>query len=326
LLADLRVAPEIALVIESSGSTGVPKRIELSRQALIASATASDELLGGPGQWLLALPINFIAGANVLIRSLVSETQPVIMNTRLPFTTEGFSRSTSMLSADRKYTSLVPTQFKRLLDAAGVDDYLLHQLQSFDAILVGGQSVDASLRQRASESNINLVVSYGMTETCGGCVYDGKPLPGVGLRISAAGVIEISGPTLAENVAVDGWYQTSDLGEIRGGLLSVHGRANRVLNSGGLKVSLEKIEELVLQIGGVVEAAAVALPDQEWGERAVVIYVGSPEVADYIAGEALLELGPAAKPVRVVRVSEIPKLVSGKTDYLDLAKQIDRKD
>ncbi|MFM6980536.1 MAG: AMP-binding protein [Micrococcales bacterium] len=313
------VADQIALVVESSGSTGIPKRIELSRAALIASATASDEVLGGPGQWLLALPINFIAGANVLIRSLVSETQPVLMNTRMPFTTEGFSRAASMQSAERRYTSLVPTQLKRLLDASELDEFLLRQLQRFDAILVGGQAVDASLVERCALKDIKLVISYGMSETCGGCVYDGRPLPGVEVRISDAGEIEIAGPTLAEGVATAGWYRTHDLGEMVDGKLVVLGRSNRVLNSGGLKVSLDRIEEAVREIGGVAEAAALALPDKEWGERAAVVYVGSPEIADYIATEALVELGPAAKPVRVIRVAAIPKLVSGKTDYLSLA-------
>jgi O-succinylbenzoic acid--CoA ligase len=272
---------------------------------------------------LLSLPINFIAGANVLIRSLVSETQPVIMNTRMPFTTDGFSRAASMLSAARRYTSLVPTQLKRLLDASEVDDFLLRQLQRFDAILVGGQGVDRSLLSRANDKNIKVVVSYGMTETCGGCVYDGIPLPGVEVRIGADSQVELSGPTLAEGVATAGWYRTNDIGELIDGKLVIHGRANRVLNSGGLKVSLEKIEELVRDIGGVAEAAAIALPDAEWGERAAVVYIGSPEVADYIASEALAELGRAAKPVRVIRVSAIPKLVSGKTDYLALAKHFE---
>ena len=317
------VADHIALVVESSGSSGIPKRIELSRDALLASAKASDAALGGPGQWLLALPINFVAGSNVLVRSLVAETQPVIMNTRLPFTSEGFSRAASMLSAQRRYTSLVPTQLKRLLDAAEVDDFLLSQLQRFDAVLVGGQLVDSALRARALDRGINLVVSYGMTETCGGCVYDGVVLPGVSVRLDSDGLIELSGPVLAEGVAVDGWYRTNDLGEIVEDKLTVLGRANRVINSGGLKVSLERIEELVCAIGGVAEAAAVSLPDTEWGERAAVIYVGSPEVADYIAGEALIQLGAAAKPVRVIRVAELPKLSSGKIDYLALAKHFE---
>ena len=315
-----QVPEHIALIVESSGSTGTPKRISLSRDALLASAKASDQALGGPGQWLLALPINFIAGSNVLVRSLVAETQPVLMNTNLPFTPEAFSRAASMLTEPRRYTSLVPVQLKRLLDAAALDDYLLRQLQRFDAILVGGQALDLQLIERAQAAKLTLVQSYGMSETAGGCLYDGKPLDGVGVRISDVGQIEISGATLAEGVADEtGWYQTNDFGRVNDfGAIEVLGRANRVLISGGIKVSLDAIEAQVSAIGGVTEVAALALPDEEWGQRVALVYAGSPEVADYIAGEALVALGPAAKPVRVIRVAQLPRLVSGKTDYLAL--------
>lgn len=317
---------DVALIVESSGSTGVPKRLELSRLALLASAAASDARLGGLGQWLLALPINFVAGANVLVRSLVAETQPVMMNPSLPFTAEGFSRAASMLSAERRYTSLVPTQLKRLLDQAPLDEFLLRQLQRFDAILVGGQAIDASLKAQARELNVNLVTSYGMTETCGGCVYDGIPLDGVEVTLDAEGQILIRGQVLAERVAnEEGWYQTNDLGQFDElGRLQILGRTNRVLNSGGLKVSLDAIEAAIREIGGVADAAAIALADAEWGERAAVVYVGSPEVADYIAGEALLSLGSAAKPVRVIRVASLPRLSNGKTDYLSLSSHFDK--
>lgn len=310
------VDESIALIVESSGSTGTPKRISISREALLASATASDSALGGPGQWLLALPINFVAGANVLVRSLLAETQPVMMNTSLPFTAEAFSRAASMLGGTRKYTSLVPVQLARLVEASKTDAFLLQQLKQFDAILVGGQALDSSLESEAMALGLKLVISYGMTETCGGCVYDGLPLDGVELKIEADSRIAIRGPVLANGVAnQSGWFLTSDLGELIDGRLKVIGRANRVLNSGGIKVSLDLIEESIRLIGGVVDAAALALPDLEWGERAAVVYVGSPEVADYIAGEALSALGPAAKPVRVIRVAQLPRLISGKTDY-----------
>ena len=313
------VGDDIALIVESSGSTGTPKRITLGRDALLASCQASDEALGGPGQWLLALPINYIAGANVLLRSLVADTAPVMMNTSLPFTAAAFANSANFMRAERRYVSLVPTQLQRLLVEARADDFLLSKLRRFDAILVGGQAIDATVLEEAQDQGLAIVRSYGMAETAGGCVYDGKPLNGVSLRIDGDGRIQISGPTLADGVSgVDGWYTTSDLGEFVDGKLRVLGRVNRVLNSGGLKVSLDLIEEAVRSIGGVVEAAVIAVPDAQWGERAAVVYVGSPEVADFIAADALTQLGPAAKPVRVVRVDTIPRLSSGKTDYQSL--------
>lgn len=317
------VSDRIALIVESSGSTGTPKRIELSRDSLLASAKASDEALGGAGQWLLALPINYIAGINVLVRSLVADTAPVMMNTTLPFTAAAFANSAGFMRAERRYVSLVPTQLQRLLVEARNDGYLLSLLRRFDAILVGGQAIDAAVLAEAEAQNLNIVRSYGMAETAGGCVYDGLPLDGVKLAISADGQIQVSGPTLAEGVADEtGWYTTSDLGSIEGGKLRVLGRVNRVLNSGGLKVSLDLIEETVRAIGGVVEAAVISVPDAEWGERAAVVYVGSPEVADFIAADSLSQLGPAAKPVRVVRVDTIPRLSSGKTDYQTLRQYL----
>jgi len=322
------VPDEIALIVESSGSTGTPKRITLSRRALIASAEAADAALGGPGQWLLALPVNYIAGINVLLRSLVAEQPPVMMNTQLPFTPEAFAFSANQLKAERRYVSLVPVQLQRLVNAAPMDDFLLRGLRRFDAILLGGQAADPALLQKASELGLKVVRSYGSAETAGGCFYDGKPLPGVQIRISEAGLIQISGPTLAEGVADEsGWYTTNDLGEIDPvtGVLRVTGRANRVINSGGLKVSLDSIEAAVREIGGVMDAAALPVTDSIWGERAAVVYVGSPEVADYIAADALSELGAAAKPVRVIRVDALPRLTSGKTDYLTLAAQLENR-
>jgi len=322
------VADGVALIVESSGSTGTPKRITLSREALLASCRASDLALTGgaptgTSQWLLALPINYIAGINVLLRSLVAETQPVIMNTALPFTAEAFGRSAGFMTAPHRFVSLVPTQLQRLVAAAKSDQYLLAQLRRFDAILVGGQATDLALLESAQELGLKVIRSYGSAETSGGCVYDGKPLDGVELGIGDAGQIKIRGAVLAKGVAdATGWYQTNDLGEIGAdGRLKVLGRSNRVLNSGGLKISLDLIEEAVRGIGGVVEAAAIAVNDNEWGERAAIIYVGSPEVADFIAADALSQLGPAAKPVRVIRVDALPRLTSGKPDYQALKSQ-----
>jgi len=317
------VADNIALIVESSGSTGTPKRFLLSRDALLASAAAADAALGGPGQWLLALPINYVAGSNVLIRSLVADQQPVLMNTQLPFTPDAFARSADFMTGQRRYVSLVPVQLQRLVNAAQLDDLLLAKLRRFDAILVGGQAADAKVLVKAAELGLKIVRSYGSAETAGGCVYDGRPLEGVALRIGADGRLQISGPTLAEGVAdSDGWHSTNDLAELAAdGRLVITGRSNRVIISGGLKVSLDTIEAAVKSIGGVVDAAAIAVSDDEWGERAAVIYIGSPEVADYIAADALSQLGAAAKPVRVIRVDSIPRLASGKPDYLALGAQ-----
>lgn len=302
------VADHIGLIVESSGSTGVPKKIALSVAALKHSSMAALDRLGGPGQWLLALPVNFIAGANVLMRSVLSDTQPVMLNTRVPFTTEAFVRGASLLDGPRRYTSLVPAQLAKLAQDAEQDAFVFSMLRKFDAILVGGQQPNwsdvASLRARG----INVVVSYGMTETAGGCIFDGEPLEGVEFRLTD-GQIEIAGMTLAEDVGP--WFRTNDLGELVDGKLQVLGRADRVIISGGLKISLDRIEQAALEIPGVDAVVAVSL-ESSWGESVGIVYRGSPEV-DF---SQLTQISPAAKVAKALMVSELPVLESGKPDLL----------
>ena len=318
----------VGLIVETSGSTGAPKRVTLSREAILASANAAQIRLGGPGQWLLALPINFVAGANVLVRSLVADTQPVLMNTSVPFTAEAFARSASLMTAARRYTSLVPTQLARLAAAlddpfspSGTNDFLLAQLRKFDAILVGGQAPQAEVVERLRALGIKLVITYGMTETCGGCVYDGMALDGVSVELVGSR-IQISGKVLADAIsdetgshAVGDHFLTSDLGEFDdAGALGVLGRIDRVIVSGGLKISLDRVEELARAVPGVAELAATAIADAEWGQRVGIVYLGSPEVADEIALALANDLGPAGKPIRVVRTDGVPRLPNGKHD------------
>ena len=322
------VEPGVGLIVETSGSSGTPKRVTLSREAILASANAAQIRLGGPGQWLLALPINFVAGANVLIRSLVADTQPVLMNTSVPFTADAFARSASLMQGSRRYTSLVPTQLSRLAAAlddpfspTGTNDFLLAQLRKFDAILVGGQAPQDEIIAPLKALGINIVVTYGMTETGGGCVYDGVPLDGVQVDLVGSR-IQISGKVLADEISdqsgvqpIGDHFLTSDLGEFDAeGKLKVLGRIDRVIVSGGLKISLDRVEELARAVPGVAELAATAIADAEWGQRVGIVYLGSPEVADEIALALANDLGPAGKPVRVIRTDGVPRLPSGKHD------------
>ena len=307
------VQEHIACVVESSGSTGIPKRISISTAALLHASRAGQERLGPLGQWLLALPINFIAGQQVLIRSLLADQQPVIMNTALPFTTEAFLRSALLMTNPIRYTSLVPAQLAKLVADAEKDKVLLTALQNFRAILVGGQSTPNELYDRAIGLGLKVVLSYGMTETAGGCVYDGVPLDGVRLKIAPDSRLLISGKTLAEGQ--DDWIFTNDLAELSAdGKLKIIGRADRVIISGGLKLSLERVEYLGSELPGVSEISAVSLEDETWGQRVGIAYIGSPEVADDIANQLAHLLGPAGKPIRVIRVDKLPKLPTGKTD------------
>jgi o-succinylbenzoate---CoA ligase len=242
-----------------------------------------------------------------------------MMNTALPFTTDAFFRSANMMTHSNKYTSLVPAQLAKLVAACDSDKALLEILRGFRAILVGGQATALELRDRALALGLKVVISYGMTETSGGCVYDGIPLDGVRLKIAPDGRLLIQGKTLAEDQ--DDWIFTNDLAELSdNGKLVILGRADRVIISGGLKVSLDRVEYLGSELAGVEELSAVAISDETWGERVGVCYVGSPEVADDIANQLASLLGPAGKPIRVIRVDKLPKLATSKIDTLSVSK------
>lgn len=312
------VDEKVGLIVESSGSTGTPKRLELSAKALTAAAKMSAKRLGGNGQWLLALPINYVAGAMVLVRSLVADTQPVLMNTSMPFTAEGFARAASLMTGERRYTSLVPAQLDRLLESLDAEPTLLASLQRFDAILIGGQKPNRTTINALRKKDINIVTTYGMAETCGGVVYNGEPLDGVELSILEDGLIAIDSPTLASNVKRP--YITSDLGQFTDGKLYVKGRADRVVISGAHKLSLEAVEEWTLKQPGVVAAAAVSAPHPKFGET-FVCFVTLAEGANFEASKAHFTLGVVAKSGQWKAIDALPTLMSGKPDLIELTEQ-----
>jgi O-succinylbenzoic acid--CoA ligase len=331
----------IALVIETSGSTAAPKRVALSAEALVASADATHDALGGPGRWLLALPAHYIAGAQVLVRSIVAGTEPVVLGPGA-FDPAAFAAASARLDARTpRYTSLVPVQLRRVVEAAERDPFIAAALVSYDAVLVGGQAVPPDVVDRAAALGARVIRTYGSSETAGGCVYDGRPLDGVQLR-TVAGAIEVSGPMLAEGYldqpertaaafTIDDrgsrWYRTGDLGAIDAdGVLRVTGRADDVITSGGVKVVLGEVERAVHSIAGFGDAIAVAVADPVWGERVAIVTATASEASpasDPPASHELTALRsatdaaglpPAARPVRVVRVRDLPRLASGKPD------------
>ena len=329
------VPQRVALVVETSGSTGVPKRVALSADALLASAAASESVLGGPGQWLLALPAHYIAGVNVLVRSITSGTQPVILGGG-HFDAKAFAEASDAMDSPLRFASLVPTQLLRLLDAAEQDLPVLDRLRRFDRLLIGGQATPAGLVARALELGLNLSRSYGSSETSGGCVYDGVPLPGVELRI-AGGEVQIGGATLADGYLGDEalseqnflddrgqrWYRTGDAGALdaAGTTLAVTGRLDSVIISGGTNVSLAAVERVAGSLPGFADAVAVRAPSPEWGEVAVVFTSSTDAAArlEELRAAVREELGVAARPAALLAVESIPLLPSGKPDRVSLA-------
>ncbi len=327
-----------AVVVTTSGSTGVPKSVILGRDALTASALATADRIG-EGAWLLALPASYVAGMQVLVRSIVSDREPAILSGS--FTPQAFSAAASlMVSTERgvrvpTFTSLVPAQLTRLLDAAEEDPSVLTALRSFETILVGGQALPPITLERAESAGVRVVRTYGSTETSGGCVYDGRPLRGVSVRI-IDGEVQLAGPTLADGYlgdpdatdavfrrTADGtrWYLTGDAGIIEDGVLRVRGRIDNVIVSGGVNISLDRVERVVRGIPGLESAVVVGVPDARWGETAVVVVprgealrrsesVQLEEARDAVSSE----IGPFARPSRLVLVDDLATLPSGKPD------------
>ncbi len=326
---------DLAVVVSTSGSTGSPKLTMLGADALIASATATEDRLGGAGQWLLALPAHHVGGLQVLLRSVHAGTTPVAV-------APGASpmelvEAVASMTGPRRYTSMVPTQVVRLLD----DPLGAQVLARLDAVLVGGAATRPDLLERARAVGATIVPTYGMSETAGGCVYAGRPLRDVEVRLEADGRIQLGGPTVAhgylgrpgltaEVFATDAggtrWFRTDDSGHVdESGRLHVHGRIDDLINTGGLKAAPRLVEEAaVAHVPVVLEAVAVGAPDPRWGEAVCLAVVTRPDgpppgpVQDAALADLRDRLRPHlpahALPHRALVLDELPLRGPGKPD------------
>ncbi|MGJ9373063.1 AMP-binding protein [Nesterenkonia sp. CF4.4] len=364
-----------AVIVRTSGSTGTPKQTLLPAAAINASVSATAQALGGHGQWLLTLQPSYVAGLAVLARSLGAGTTPVAL---LQHTTDpqAFTEAAQRLTADRRFVSLVPTQLQRLLDHVPQDAALAAALARFDAILLGGGASSAELLDLSAAHGLHVVRTYGMSETGGGCVYDGRPLPGVRLEtLSAADGtsrrVRITGPMVAHGYLEDPnlteahfsldpdsaerRFLTDDLGEVQtdaeGQLLRIAGRADDVINTGGVKISAEGVRAVLLSHPRVREAFVAPVPDLEWGQKVCAAVVltepadpgqlrpasdAAPDVPSAAAEEPRAggierelqqlvrgSLGRAAAPKRLLVLRALPTLTSGKPDRQELLRLLD---
>jgi O-succinylbenzoic acid--CoA ligase len=304
------------IVVETSGSTGAPKRVVLSRRAVLASVRASERRVGASGPWLLALPASYVAGVQVICRSLVAGHPPLLL--------EEQGSLAAAAGAGARFVSLVPTQLHRLL----ADDAERAALRDFHTVLVGGGPVDPGLRARADAAGVPVVATYGSAETAGGCVYDGYALDGVALALGARGRIRIGGPTLFDGYdgdpaltaasLVDGWFLTSDAGRLdEDGRLHVLGRIDDVVVSGGVNVPGPAVAARLREHPGVEQAEVVGVPDEEWGDRVVAFVVGSVSLAE--ARDWVAAAHPRSwAPRQLVLLEQLPLLGNGKPDRLAL--------
>ena len=334
------VAEGTAVVVCTSGSTGASKGVELSAAALRHSARASLDRLGArPGErWLCCLPATHVAGLQVLVRSLVSGTEPVLAE---------HADAETVAGSGCAHVSLVPTQLHRLLlEVLGSGP--ARPLAGYSSVLLGGAAAPASLLDAARAAGVPVVTTYGMTETCGGCVYDGAPLDGTRIAIRSddddspaeAGRIWIGGPVLfsgyrgqptSQAALRDGWFRTGDLGRLdSSGRLVVRGRADDVINTGGHKVVPGEVAAVLQTCPGVKDVAVVGQPDPEWGERVIAVVVpadpADPPALELLRLHVQERLPRYAAPSRVVMVDAVPMLPSGKHDIVRLRQELLRRE
>lgn len=316
-----------SLIVATSGSSGQPNLVVLTGGALKASAQATHRYLGGPGRWITALPLAHIAGIQTVLRSAFAGLTPFVALSK-PFDPARFARDVQKARADTPsdiplYCSLVSAQLEALLSAENPSS-----LQYLDAILVGGGFVEKSLLRRAASAGLRVVTTYGMTETGGGCVYDGVPLEGTSVAEGEDGRLLISGPTLMAGyldevsplATKDGvtWFETTDVGQVDAeGRVRLSGRSDDIIKSGGVKVNLSDVSRASLKTPGVSGAHTFGFPDPTWG-RAVAVVVETaldpnivgPAVADTVRSE----LGTQSAPRWVVAVQKMPRTELGKAD------------
>jgi len=304
------VKSDISLLVATSGSTGTPKEIGITSEALLASARASNKFLKATkGQtWSLLLPLTHIAGINVLVRSIELETEPIDLRNHLG------------TYPDADFTAIVPTQ---LFNALNGDADLLSHLKNAQADLVGGAALSEELRTQAIASGIKIITTYGMSETCGGCVYNGEALDGVNFELAENQRIKISGAVLADVEKENGWYLTQDLGRIVNGKLKVIGRVDDVIISGGENISLSAIESELNKKFPKLLLAAFATSDSKWGQALhVAVQTQDESIKAQISQALVTAMGNHAKPKSVIILDKLPEIGVGKVDRNSLAKLV----
>lgn len=406
--AQVAVDADVAVVIRTSGSTGSPKRVALPAEALLASARATNTLLASQmpptsagrqspvhqpspvtpqPHWLLALPVHYIAGLQVLVRALAAGTPPVVMphlvEPRGHFTAEAFVTATDELAqrattatdglvrqaaraqaadsphrvadatladvAEQQpalFTALVPTQLHTLMTAAGTDDSVLTALRRYRAILVGGQRTDPAALQRARDAGVALVTTYGSSETSGGVVYgfaDGQQRLAHTTLAVRDGAVLISGPTLAREYLGDvdrtakafttfegrRWFVTGDVGSLDEKGLTVTGRTDQIISTGGVKLDLNEVAQVVHEQPGLGDAVVVPFEDEKWGTRFAVYADGRPRITRITRDELNVtlraRLGRHAGAAALTYIDfGLPLLANGKVDVESLKQTADK--
>ncbi len=310
-----RLPTDIAFVVATSGSTGRPKGVMLTADAVRSSAEATRARIGD-GTWALALPTDFVAGLMVVARAVVTGRPVVDVGSDL----------TALDPTEDTHLSIVPTQLVRALDSPDTTA----RMAACRTVLLGGAPAAPHLLDQARDAGINIITTYGMSETSGGCVYDGVPLPGVEVTIGADGRIELTGPMMFSGYLGDTprttqvlrtpdpgsapgvrTVRTQDRGTWNDGRLHVLGRVDDVVISGGVNVDLAAVTRAAASLPG--DHTAFGVDDPEWGTRVVLATTG-PHLLDEVRERLATSLPAAALPRGLVRVDSLPVTDRGKID------------
>ena len=324
-------AEDVAAVLATSGSMGQPKGVLLTAAGL----TALDQVVNGANaQWIAALPLHSMGGFNVAVRAIASGREPIAVASlggASPFTSTVFADAVERASGAPIHVSLVASQLRRLL----ADDIGVAALQACALVLVGAGPLANRTRVLAEEQGVKVVASYGMTETSGGCVFDGLPLPGVQVHgpTDPAGTLIINGPMLAAGYRLapelsrtaftSAGFITSDLCSVDGaGFVTILGRADDVTIINGVNVSVLAVEQVIGEIPEVEAVSVITVigPDSQSALVAAVESAIGPTLETVIKASVRQQLGSAAVPCHVLDLPELPLLPNGKVDRATLSE------
>jgi len=312
------VAPGTAAVVVTSGTTGTPKAVELTVAGAMAVGAGWSTVLGHEpaDRWLLTLPLHHVAGLAVLARSRMTGADVVVHE---HFDVDAVGLAPRRFGAT--LVSVVPTMLGRLV-AAGAP------MHEYRGVVTGGAPLPPALARQAQKLGVRVYDAYGQSETWGGCVANGTPIPGAAVRLGPADEIELQGPMVmrgyrrdpeatARAFTGDGWLRTGDVGRLDdAGRLHVVDRLRDLIISGGVNVSPVAVEQVLAGHPGVADVAVVGAPDPEWGERVVAHVVpvdpGAPPTVEDLRAFARAHLAAAHLPREVVYVPAVPRSPGGK--------------
>lgn len=324
---------DTALAICTSGSTANPKAVEISQSAILKNHELINNKLKGKANWVLALNPAFIGGFSVLSRGVLDQGWTYGLTETGKFHVDTFSKA-ALVAAEVNPTVRTSLIWAQLMQLVNSDKF--ETLKMFDAILVGGSKVDGPVFEDLKQAGLKLISTYGMTETCGGVVWDGHPLAEVEIKILekdefGTGRIALKSPTnasgyrnlpeLDRETFLHEWVHTQDLGQFNAGFLTVIGRFDDVVITGGTNVSTKAIEEVIAQCTGVEEVVVIALTDDTWGALITAIVVGDFNKNE-IEAAVTATLGNAAKPRVIFNAQNLPFLPNGKVDLMKLKELV----